>query len=35
VLVRPDGQIAWRSRGAVAEPAAELRRVVRRVLSLV
>jgi putative polyketide hydroxylase len=34
VLVRPDGQVAWRSRGAVPEPGAELRRVLRRVLSL-
>ena len=34
VLVRPDGQVAWRSRGAVPDHEAELRRVLRRVLSL-
>jgi putative polyketide hydroxylase len=34
VLVRPDGQVAWRSRGALPDAAAELRRVLRRVLSL-
>jgi len=34
VLVRPDGQVAWRSRGAVSDAAAALRLVLRRVLSL-
>ena len=34
VLVRPDGQVAWRSRGEAPEARAELRRVLRRVLSL-
>jgi putative polyketide hydroxylase len=33
-LVRPDGQVAWRSRGAVPDAAATMRRVLRRVLSL-
>jgi hypothetical protein len=33
VLVRPDGQVAWRSRGARPDAEAELGRVLRRVLS--
>jgi putative polyketide hydroxylase len=32
VLVRPDGFVAWRSNGAVADPEAELRGVLREVL---
>ena len=32
VLVRPDGQVAWRSAGSGAEPQAELIRVLRAVL---
>ena len=34
VLVRPDGQVAWRSHSAVPDAGAEMRRVLRRVLSL-
>ena len=34
VLVRPDGQVAWRSRSAAPGTDAELRRALRRVLSL-
>lgn len=34
VLVRPDRFVAWRSEAAVEEPAAHLRQVLRRVLSL-
>jgi len=33
VLVRPDGQVAWRSRGAALDGEAELGRALRRVLS--
>ncbi|MEU8247488.1 FAD-dependent monooxygenase [Nonomuraea sp. NPDC048916] len=33
VLVRPDGYVAWRSRGGDPDPAATLERVLRRVLS--
>ncbi len=33
VLVRPDGIVAWRSTGAVADPAARLREVFRTILS--
>ena len=32
VLVRPDGHIAWRSRGPVADPEATLANVLERVL---
>jgi len=34
VLVRPDGQVAWRSRGAVADATTAMRGVLRRVLGL-
>ena len=34
VLVRPDGQVAWRGRTGAPDAAGEMRRVVRRVLSL-
>ncbi|MEV0234255.1 FAD-dependent monooxygenase [Nonomuraea sp. NPDC050786] len=33
VLVRPDGYVAWRSAGSVANPAATLEHVLRQVLS--
>jgi putative polyketide hydroxylase len=33
LLVRPDGFVAWRSPAAVADPAAELDRVLRAVLA--
>ncbi|MFI9610352.1 FAD-dependent oxidoreductase [Streptomyces sp. NPDC052023] len=33
VLVRPDGFVAWRASGAVADPEAELRKVLATVLS--
>jgi 2,4-dichlorophenol 6-monooxygenase len=33
LLVRPDQHVAWRSRGAAAEPAGLLRDVLRRILS--
>ena len=32
VLVRPDGHVAWRSAGAVDDPAATLRAVLHRTL---
>ncbi|MEU9385017.1 monooxygenase, partial [Streptomyces sp. NPDC048279] len=32
VLVRPDGFVAWRSDGAVADPEGELRDVLSRLL---
>ena len=34
LLVRPDKVVAWRSRGAVSDPARELERVIRSVLAL-
>jgi 2,4-dichlorophenol 6-monooxygenase len=34
VLVRPDLYVAWRSRNMVEKPVAELRRVLKSVLSL-
>jgi putative polyketide hydroxylase len=34
VLVRPDGFVAWRSPGSARDPEAELRSVLREVLSL-
>ncbi len=34
VLVRPDAMVAWRSRGASKDPAAELRRAMQQVLGI-
>ncbi|MCD1264380.1 2,4-dichlorophenol 6-monooxygenase [Shinella sumterensis] len=34
VLVRPDHHVAWRSEGLVADPAGELRRVLKTILDL-
>ena len=33
VLVRPDGHVAWRSRGSVPDPPAELRQSLERILA--